>query len=322
MLRLVFMIIVEGKKVEVIDIHVHPPDTLMDPAPPGFDSVEGELIARMDEAGVDKVALLAFDVDKNDIVKNQDLFYRPVRYIRNLGGGTFGSILIEMMSWFDRVFRSEEDIYKYVKRYPDRIIGFGSINPKRPEEEIREKLRKIREFGFKGIKLIPTFQFFNPASELLNPLYETAQKEKLVILTHTGCDPGLWEYPDFCEDAKPVHLAKVAEEYPRLNIIGAHLGSYSTEKPGIWFEEMMQVAEQYDNIYTDTSAVDPILVSRAVERIGADKILYGSDYPVVLTYCDRKRGMGEHLNNLLKLDLLLEDKEKILGKNAKKILMV
>ncbi|MEX2706487.1 MAG: amidohydrolase family protein [Candidatus Freyrarchaeum guaymaensis] len=316
------MIIVEGKKVEVIDIHVHPPDTLMDPAPPGFDSVEGELIARMDEAGVDKVALLAFDVDKNDIVKNQDLFYRPVRYIRNLGGGTFGSILIEMMSWFDRVFRSEEDIYKYVKRYPDRIIGFGSINPKRPEEEIREKLRKIREFGFKGIKLIPTFQFFNPASELLNPLYETAQKEKLVILTHTGCDPGLWEYPDFCEDAKPVHLAKVAEEYPRLNIIGAHLGSYSTEKPGIWFEEMMQVAEQYDNIYTDTSAVDPILVSRAVERIGADKILYGSDYPVVLTYCDRKRGMGEHLNNLLKLDLLLEDKEKILGKNAKKILMV
>ena len=63
-------------------------------------------------------------------------------------------------------------------------------------------------------------------------------------------------------------------------------------------------------------------MSRAVERIGADKILYGSDYPVVLTYCDRKRGMGEHLNNLLKLDLLLEDKEKILGKNAKKILMV
>jgi len=322
MLRLVFMIIVEGKKVEVIDIHVHPPDTLMDPAPPGFDSVEGELIARMDEAGVDKVALLAFDIDKNDIVKNQDLFYRPVRYIRNLGGGTFGSILIEMMSWFDRVFRSEEDIYKYVKRYPDRIIGFGSINPKRPEEEIREKLRKIREFGFKGIKLIPTFQFFNPASEFLNPLYETAQKEKLVILTHTGCDPGLWEYPDFCEDAKPVHLAKVAEEYPRLNIIGAHLGSYSAEKPGIWFEEMMQVAEQYDNIYTDTSAVDPILVKRAVERVGADKILYGSDYPVVLTYCDRRRGMREHLNNLLKLDLSIEDKEKILGKNAKRILRV
>ncbi|MHA1603684.1 MAG: amidohydrolase family protein, partial [Candidatus Freyarchaeota archaeon] len=151
-------------------------------------------------------------------------------------------------------------------------------------------------------------------------LYETAQKEKLVILTHTGCDPGLWEYPDFSEDAKPVHLAKVAEEYPRLNIIGAHLGSYSAEKPGIWFEEMMQVVEQYDNIYTDTSAVDPILVKRAVERIGADKILYGSDYPVVLTYCDRKRGMGEHLKNLLELDLTTEDKEKILGKNAKRIL--
>jgi predicted TIM-barrel fold metal-dependent hydrolase len=316
------MIFIDGREIEVIDIHVHPPDILMDPVPPGFNSVEEELLGRMDEAGVDKVALLAFDVDKNDVVRNQDLFYRPVRYVTSLGGGTFGSILIEIMTWFDRVFRSEEDIHKYVKKDPNRVIGFGSINPKRPGEEIKEKLRKIKEFGFKGIKLIPTFQFCNPTDERLNPVYEYAQKEKLVILSHTGCDPGLWEYPDFCEDAKPMHLAKVADEYPRLNIVGAHLGSYSAENPGIWFDEMMQVAEQYDNIYTDTSAVDVVLVKRAVERIGSDKILYGSDYPVVLTYCDRKNGMKDHLNNVLNLDISGEDKEKILGKNARKILKI
>ncbi|MFB0561113.1 MAG: amidohydrolase family protein [Candidatus Lokiarchaeia archaeon] len=316
------MIIIDGREIEVIDIHVHPPDTLMDPVPPGFNSVEDELVARMDEAGVDRVALLAFDIDKDDVVRNQDLFYRPVRYIRSLGGGTFGSILIEIMSWFDRVLRSEEDINEYVKKYPKRIIGFGSINPKRPEEEVKEKLRKIKDFGFKGIKMIPTFQFCNPADECLNPVYEYAQKEKLVILSHTGCDPGLWEYPDsgLCEDAKPIHLAKVAEEYSRLNIVGAHLGSYSAENPGIWFDEMMEVAEKYDNVYTDASAVDIVLVKRAVERIGADKILYGSDYPVVLTYCDRKRGMKEHLNNIIKLDISTDEKEKILGKNAKEIL--
>nr|MDO8079173.1 amidohydrolase family protein [Candidatus Freyarchaeota archaeon] len=314
------MIIIEDREIEVIDIHVHPPDTLMDPVPPGFDSVEGELIARMDEAGVDRVALLAFDVDKNDIVANQDLFYKPVRYTRNIGGGTFGSILIEIMSWFDRVYRSEEDINKYVKKDSKRVIGFGSINPKRSEEEVKEKLRKIKEFGFKGIKMIPTFQFCNPTDECLNPVYEYAQKEKLVILSHTGCDPGLWEYPDFCEDARPIHLAEVAEKYPRLKIVAAHLGSYSAENPGIWFEEMMQVAAEHDNIYTDTSAVDPELVRRAVARIGSDKIVYGSDYPVVLTYCDRTVGMLLNLNNILKLDVSTDDKEKILGKNAKNIL--
>ncbi len=314
------MLVIEGREIEVIDIHVHPPDTLMDPVPPGFNSVEEELLGRMDEAGVDKVALLAFDIDKNEVVKNQDLFYKPVRYVTHLGGGTFGSILIEVIAWFDRVFRSEEDIYKYVQRDPNRIIGFGSINPRRPEEEIKEKLRKIKKYGFKGIKMIPTFQFCNPTDETLKPVYEYAQKEKLVILTHTGCDPGLWEYPDFCEDARPIHLAKVAEEYPHLNIVGAHLGSYSAEKPGIWFEEMMQVVESHDNIYTDISAVDTMLVERAVERLGSDKILYGSDYPVVLTYCDRKTGMLTHLNNVLKMDISLNDKEKILGKNAKKIL--
>ncbi|MEM2985127.1 MAG: amidohydrolase family protein [Candidatus Freyarchaeota archaeon] len=316
------MIFLEGKEVEVIDIHVHPPDTLMDPAPPGFNSVEGELLARMDEAGVDKVALLAFDVDKNDVAANQDLFYRPVRYIRSLGGGTFGSILIEIMSWFDRVCRSEDDIYKYVEKDPKRIIGFGSINPKRPDNEIKEKMKKMKKYGFKGIKLIPTFQFCNPCDERLNPVYEYAQKENLVLLTHTGCDPGLWEYPDFCEDAKPNHLASVAERYPRLNIVGAHLGSYSAENPGIWFEEMMQVVEQYDNIYTDTSAVDPELVRRAVNRVGSEKILFGSDYPVVLTYCDRKVGMLLNLGNILNLDISTEDKINILGKNAKKILKI
>jgi hypothetical protein len=314
------MKIVDGREMEVIDIHVHPPDTLLDPVPPGFDSLEGELIGRMDEAGVDKVALLAFDVDKNDVATNQDLFYRPVRYIRNLGGGTFGSILIEIMSWFDRVYRSEEDIYSYVEKDPKRIIGFGSINPKRPEEEIKEKLRKMKKFGFKGIKIIPTFQFVKPSDERFDLMYEFAQKEKLVILCHTGCDPEIWEYPDFCEDAKPIHLDEVAEKYPRLNIIGAHLGSYSAENPGIWFEDMMKVAGEHDNIYTDTSAVDPELVRRAVARIGADKILYGSDFPVVLSYCDRKTGMLENLNNIVKLDISTEDKEKILGKNAEKLL--
>jgi predicted TIM-barrel fold metal-dependent hydrolase len=314
------MLTIEDKTIEVVDIHVHPPDTLMDPAPPGFNSVEEELIFRMDEVGVDKAVLLAFDVDRNDIARNQDLFYRPLRYVRHLGGGNFGSILIGIMSWFDKIYRSEEDIYKYVKKNPERIIGFGSINPKRPEEEIKAKLKKIKQFGFKGIKLIPTFQFCKPSDERLDPVYEYAQKEKLVILSHTGCDPEIWEYPGFCEDAKPTHLAEVAEKYPRLNIVGAHLGSYSAQNPGIWFEEMMQVASEHDNIYTDTSAVDPELVRRAVDRIGSDKIVYGSDYPVVLAYCDRKLGMLQNLKSILELDISIEDKEKILGKNAKKIL--
>ncbi|MGQ9723559.1 MAG: amidohydrolase family protein [Candidatus Jordarchaeum sp.] len=316
------MIIIDGREIEVIDIHVHPPDILMDPVPPGYKAVEEELLGRMDEAGVDKVALLAFDVDKNDVARFQDLFYRPVRYVTSLGGGSFGSILIEIMAWFDRIVRSEEDIYKYVVKDPNRIIGFGSINPKRPEEEIKEKLRKIKEFGFKGIKLIPTFQFCNPSDECVYPVYEYAQKNKLVILTHTGCDPGLWEYPDFCEDAKPIHLTKIAEDFPRLNIVGAHLGSYSAENPGIWFEEMMQVVKTYDNVFTDASAVDPELVRRAVKTVGADKILYGSDYPVVLTYVDRKIGMKEHLSNILSLDINVDEKEKILSQNAKKILKI
>lgn len=82
----------------------------------------------------------------------------------------------------------------------------------------------------------------------------------------------------------------------------------------------MKVASEHDNVYTDTSAVDPELTRRAIERIGADKILYGSDFPVVLAYCDRKTGMVENLNNILNLDISIEDKEKIMGKNAKKIL--
>lgn len=314
------MLTIEDKNIEVVDIHVHPPDTLMEPVPPGFNSVQGELVSRMDEASIDRVVLLAFDVDRNDVARNQDLFYRPIRYIRNLGGGNFGSILIGIMSWFDKIYRSEEDIYEYVKKDPERIIGFGSINPKRPEEEIKEKLKKIKKFGFKGIKLIPTFQFCKPSDERLYPVYEYAQKEKLVILSHTGCDPEIWEYPGFCEDAKPNYLAEVAEKYPRLNIVGAHLGSYSAEHPGIWFEEMMQVASEHDNIYTDTSAVDPELVRRAVHKIGSDKIVYGSDYPVVLAYCDRKLGMLPCLKSILELEISTEDKEKILGKNAKKVL--
>lgn len=320
------MIEIEGRKVEAIDAHVHPPR-----GEPwgGFNSLEEELIGRMDEAGVDRVVLLAVDLDGQDVQRNRERFYKHEKTYRILMRRDLESILRQTVEWFEQLNTPEERLKEFIDKSPDRIIGFGSVNPNRGPDYVEEKLRKIRDHGFKGIKLLPTLQFFNPTEERMDQIYGFAAREGLAVLMHTGCDPGLWEFPPASEDANPIHLDRVAERYPDLKVIGAHMGCYSARKSGIWFKEMMYVARKHDNVYVDMAAIGgpEIYLDLAVQWIGADKILFATDYPVVEYYADREAGMKVCVDRLARpypatglSSLSLEDKQKIFSGNAKRLL--
>lgn len=313
------MIEVDGKQVEVIDAHVHPPR-----GEPwgGYASLEEELIGRMDEAGVDRVVLLAVDLDGQDVERNKNRFYRYEKVYRFLMRQELEPVIQRTVEWLNQMNTTEERLKEFVGQYPDRIIGFGSVNPNRGPKYVAEKLQKIKDFGFKGIKLLPTMQFFNPTEERMNQIYEFAAREGLVLLMHTGCDPGLWEYVEVSRDANPMHLDQVAERYPELKIIGAHMGCYSARKPGIWFKEMMYVASKHPNVYVDTAALGgpEVFLEVAVQWIGADKIIFGTDYPGVEFFADRESGMKLCVERFAQVNLKPEDKEKVFSGSIKRLL--
>jgi hypothetical protein len=141
-----------------------------------------------------------------------------------------------------------------------------------------------------------------------------------VLLYHTGCDPGPWEIPELSQDANPKYLQTILESYNPV-IVLAHAGSYSARKPGIWFDEALTLAEKFENVYFDSSAVSSFIyrernLKRIRKSMGLDRLLYGSDFPVVWG-----SNMKYEVDIIKKSkNLKEEEKEKILGLNATKIL--
>ncbi|MEM3725911.1 MAG: amidohydrolase family protein [Candidatus Bathyarchaeia archaeon] len=305
----------------IIDIHVHPHYS------------EAEILNEMKRANIDHAVLLAVDADPSDVdkpeIKNR-LRSRHLEALFGFRGFQFMSIEDEIKRFFQELINyypdlksSNEEIADLVKRNPNKFIGFGSVNPNKDEQYIEAKLREISDFGFKGIKMLPTLQMFTPVeNKNFERICEYCEKNKKVLLYHTGCDPGPWEVPGLSEDANPKYLTSVLESYSPT-IVLAHAGSYSAYNPGIWFDEALELGKKFDNVYFDTAAVSSFIFSEKIlkrikETMGIDRLLFGSDYPVVwgsdIKYEVEVIRVCRHLTE--------EEKEKILGLNAARILNI
>lgn len=303
----------------IIDAHVHP-----------FFH-ETEILNEMKRAGVDCAVLLAVDADPLDVeipeIKNK---LRKRHLISALGFRTlrFTSIeeeikrfFQELINYYPELKSSNEEIANLVKKNPDKFIGFGSVNPNKDEDYVEAKLKEISTLRLKGIKMLPTLQLFSPIENTnFKKICEYCEKTKKVLLYHTGCDPGPWEIPELSEDANPKHLRPILESYHPL-IILAHTGSYSAYKPGIWFDEAFELGKNFDNVYFDSSAVSSFIYTEKIlkkirEEVGLDRLLFGSDYPVVWG-----SNMKSEVDFIKKCKYLTEDeKQNILGLNAARIL--
>ena len=303
----------------IIDIHVHP-----------FFH-ERQILDEMKRAGVDRAVLLGVDMDPSDVEKPEIKNKLRMRHSESrLGFGFLSFTPIEdevkqffqeLINYYPELKSSNEEIADLVKRNQSKFLGFGSVNPNKDEDYVEKKLNEINSLGFKGIKMLPTLQLFSPLeNKNFQRICEYCEKNKKVLLYHTGCDPGPWEIPEMSEDANPEHLKPILERYHPIVIL-AHTGSYSAYKPGIWFEEAFELGKTFDNVYFDSAAVSTLIYSEKIlkrirEEVGLDHLLYGSDYPVVMG-----SNMEYEVNVIKTCEHLTEDEKKnILGLNAAKIL--
>lgn len=180
----------------------------------------------------------------------------------------------------------------------ERFIVFGSMHP--DYEYAEEDINRLKAAGVKGFKLHPDFQGFNIDDDKALRLYESIGSD-YPILIHTG-DKKL-------NFSAPTRLARVLEKFPEHKFVAAHMGGYS-----MWNTEAECLFGK--NVWLDTSstmfAVTSELMTDMIKKHGADKVLFGTDYPAFST-------VGE-AEKLLKLDLSEEEKEMIMHKNAEKLL--
>ena len=216
------------------------------------------------------------------------------------------------IGWVDQEICVETNDYilEAVARYPNRLIGFCSIQPKAGEAAIRE-IERCARGGARGIgEMRPDVQGFDLGDkELMSPFAEVAERYHLIFLTHAS-EPVGHQYPGK-GSITPDILYRFIGNFPELRIVCAHWGG------GLPFYALMpEVASALNNTFFDTAATpflyQPRIFEQVAEIAGADKILFGSDYPLM----SPQRVIAQ----IESIELLPEVKAMILGDNAQRLL--
>ena len=183
-----------------------------------------------------------------------------------------------------------------------RLIPFASINPytcTRPAEELQNL---VQNYGFRGLKLYPTYQHYYPNDAMMYPLYSKAQELGIPISLHIGSSVfagARLKYGD------PIYLDDVAVDFPDLVLLQCHSG-----RP-FWYQKAFSLARLHKNIYMEISGLPPkklLDYFPELERI-SHKVIYGSDWPGVPT-------IKENIQAIRNLQISEDSVRKILGENA------
>jgi len=296
----------------IIDVHIHPFALI----------TEDQLLAELNKAGVDLGVLLALDVDPLDLDR-ADIKDMVFNRLLDLYVYDVKRVTEELKVFLEMVRTHDEEVAGLVKKHPERFVGFGSIDLSKDDAYVEEKIKTIDRLHLKGIKLIPTLQFFNPEKvrKKMRKVFEHCEKTEKIILFHTGCDPYIWEEPHLSQDANPRYLQSIVQDFEKVQVIVAHMGCYSARIPGIWMAEALELGRENENVWFDIAAVPYVvtrekLVDKIRRSVGLDRVLFGSDYPAV-------GGVGiESVVAEVKDSRCLtgEEKAKVLGLNAVKLL--
>jgi len=185
----------------------------------------------------------------------------------------------------------------------DRIIPFPSIHPLFSNFE--SELDRIKSAGLQGIKLHPMYQEFMIDDPTLLPLYRAIANRGLICLFHAGWDIA---YPE-SDQAAPHRILNLHQAIPELKIVAAHLGGWQ-----VWGEVARHLLGR--PIYLETSfsirEANTSEFRQILDNHPPEYFLFGTDSP----WLDQK----EELDAWKALDIPVEFKEKILFKNAERLL--
>ena len=168
----------------------------------------------------------------------------------------------------------DSTVFKAVRKYPDKFVGFAYFDPR--EEEALEKLKTvIEDHGLQGVKYGPIYNGVPLDDPRMDPLYRYCVQKDLPLTLHMGTT---FAHNSPLELGRAIHVDPIAQKYPDLKIILAHMGHP-------WYEECVVVIRKNPNVYAEVSALFyrpwqyyNILIT-AQEYLVTDKIFFGTDYP-------------------------------------------
>jgi len=225
----------------------------------------------------------------------------PELYIRLMNSTGIDKACINSIFFGDSHWANNLVNDRFVTKFPNRFIGVAFVTPHYPEETIKELDRAFNKLKFKFLKLYPDYYGKPSDDEGYTHIYEWANEKKIPIMCHAT-------YPTDPPNIKILdRYTKFTKNYPDIKWIIAH----GAEIPDI---NTVTVAKELPNIWLETCGSPTPLhgISFTVNHGLADRILFGSDMPLM----DHRHQIAR----VITADISQEDKKKILGLNAIKLL--
>ena len=276
----------------VIDFHTHI-------FPPWIKGKRSEYIGR------DPCFSLLYSNSKAELITAEELIVR-------MDDNEVDMSVVLNIGWVSQDICVETNNYilEATSKYPDRLVAFCAVQPKAGDVAINEMVH-CAEAGAKGLgEMRSDVQGYSLTdSMLMEPLISEAVKHGLIFLTHSS-EPVGHQYTGKGNITPPL-LYSFIQKFPELKVVCAHWGG------GLPFYALMpEVGDALANVFFDTAATVFLYRAQIFKQIsgliGSDKILFGSDCPLLEPSQVITQMRAANLNN--------EEMVEILGANAKKLL--
>ena len=184
-----------------------------------------------------------------------------------------------------------------------RTVGFAGMHQDFPD--FAGEIARAKSLGLRGVKIHPDIQGVDIDDPRLLPLYEILEAENMPIYLHMGDNRPQYR---FSEASK---LIRVLDMFPDLTAVAAHLGGYKA-----WDESVPLLAGR-KNVWYDTSsalwAMTPEKADGIIGKLGAENVMFGTDYPVVNTKDELERFFRLRLTDAQREDILWNNAMRFLG---------
>jgi predicted TIM-barrel fold metal-dependent hydrolase len=234
------------------------------------------MLAMMDEAGIERALLIATKTGRLGLPGSWHLPY--------------------------------EIVAEAVARHPGRFSALAGLDPYEGMEGVRRLERAVRELGFVGAHMYPHWFELAPDHAKWYPFYAKCAELDVPVQMQVGQSLIYTPEQRLKSVGRPIALDAVACDFPELKLVGIHIGIP-------WTEEMIAMAWKHPNVYIGCDAHSPkywpASFVQYVNSYGQDKVIFGTDFPVL--------DFGRTREEIEALGLKEEPKRKLLRGNALRI---
>jgi predicted TIM-barrel fold metal-dependent hydrolase len=165
-----------------------------------------------------------------------------------------------------------------VRRYPARFSGLAGLDPTEGMDGVRALERAVKEHGFIGAHFYPHWFELPPDHARWYPFYAKCVELDIPVQLQVGQSLVYDRRAPKRSVGRPITLDAVACDFPELKIVGIHVGIP-------WTDEMVAMAWKHPNVYIGSDAHSPKYwpesFVRYIDSYGQDKVMFGTDFPVL-----------------------------------------